>query len=155
MLEIKKILVAVDFSEVSPIVAKWAKDFAKKLGAKIYLIYVLEDLTGLESIYVDQKTLMNLEKELRNGAIKSMEEFVKNYFSDFENLDTLIKSGDVVEKIIEAASENKVDLIVIGTHGRKGLDRILFGSVAEGVVKNSPIPVVTLNPYRGLKEKLF
>lgn len=155
MIEIKKILVPVDFSEVAPLVAKWAKDFAKKLEAKIYLIYVLEDLTGLESIYIDQQILINLEKELLEGARKSMEEFVKNYFSDFESSEVIIKSGDVVEKIIETATEKEVDLIVMGTHGRKGLDRILFGSVAEGVVKNSPIPVVTLNPYRGLKEKLL
>ncbi|MCS7200095.1 MAG: universal stress protein [Thermodesulfobacteriaceae bacterium] len=155
MIEIKKILVPVDFSEVAPLVAKWAKDFAKKLEAKIYLIYILEDLTGLESIYIDQQILINLEKELLEGAKKSMEEFVKSNFSDFEDLEIIIKSGDVVEKIIETATEKEVDLIVMGTHGRKGLDRILFGSVAEGVVKNSPIPVVTLNPYRGLKEKLL
>lgn len=155
MIEIKKILLPIDFSEVAPLVAKWAKEFAKKLGAKIYLTYVLEDLTGLESIYIDHKILINLERELLEGAKKSMEEFVKANFSDFENLETIIKSGDVVEKIIEIASENEVDLIVMGTHGRKGLDRILFGSVAEGVVKNSPIPVVTINPYRGFKEKIL
>ena len=43
-----------------------------------------------------------------------------------------------------------VDLVIMGTHGRKGLERIIFGSVAERVVKNSPIPVLTVNPYGGL-----
>lgn len=148
MADFTKILLPVDFSEVAPVVAKWAKNFAEKLKAKIVLLYVLEDLSAYEGIYVDLKTLAELEKTLMEGAQKSMEEFVKTHFSDYPELEALIEKGDVVEKIIEVGKQKGVDLIVMGTHGRKGLDKILFGSVAEGVVKNSPIPVVTINPYR-------
>jgi nucleotide-binding universal stress UspA family protein len=148
MVEIKKILVPVDFSEVAPILAKWAKGFAKQLNAKIILTYVLEDLSTYEGIFVDLKTLTELENTLYEGAKKSMEDFLKEHFSDFPDVEPVLEKGDVVETILRVAQEKGADLIVIGTHGRKGLDRILFGSVAEGVVKNSPIPVVTLNPYR-------
>jgi nucleotide-binding universal stress UspA family protein len=148
MVEIRKILVPVDFSEVAPILAKWAKGFAKQLNAKIILTYVLEDLSTYEGIFVDLKTLTELENTLYEGAKKSMEDFLKEHFSDFPNVEPVLEKGDVVETILRVAQEKGADLIVIGTHGRKGLDRILFGSVAEGVVKNSPIPVVTLNPYR-------
>lgn len=148
MLEIKKILLPVDFSDVAPVVAKWAKDFAKQLKAKIILAYILEDLTAYEGIYVDVKTLTELENTLFEGAKKSMEDFLKENFSDFPEVEPIIEKGDVVETIINLAKEKGADLIVMGTHGRKGLDKILFGSVAEGVVKNSPIPVITINPYR-------
>ena len=148
MVEIRTILVPVDFSEVAPILAKWAKGFAKQLNAKIILTYVLEDLSTYEGIFVDLKTLTELENTLYEGAKKSMEDFLKVHFSDFPNVEPVLEKGDVVETILRVAQEKGADLIVIGTHGRKGLDRILFGSVAEGVVKNSPIPVVTLNPYR-------
>jgi len=148
MVEIRKILVPVDFSEVAPILAKWAKGFAKQLNAKIILTYVLEDLSTYEGIFVDLKTLTELENTLYEGAKKSMEDFLKEHFSDFPDVEPVLEKGDVVETILRVAQEKGADLIVIGTHGRKGLDRILFGSVAEGVVKNSPIPVVTLNPYR-------
>jgi nucleotide-binding universal stress UspA family protein len=148
MVEIRTILVPVDFSEVAPILAKWAKGFAKQLNAKIILTYVLEDLSTYEGIFVDLKTLTELENTLYEGAKKSMEDFLKEHFSDFPNVEPVLEKGDVVETILRVAQEKGADLIVIGTHGRKGLDRILFGSVAEGVVKNSPIPVVTLNPYR-------
>jgi nucleotide-binding universal stress UspA family protein len=148
MVEIRKILVPVDFSEVAPILAKWAKDFAKQLNAKIILTYVLEDLSTYEGIFVDLKTLTELENTLYEGAKKSMEDFLKEHFSDFPDVEPVLEKGDVVETILRVAQEKGADLIVIGTHGRKGLDRILFGSVAEGVVKNSPIPVVTINPYR-------
>jgi len=148
MVEIRRILVPVDFSEVAPILAKWAKGFAKQLNAKIILTYVLEDLSPYEGIFVDLKTLTELENTLYEGAKKSMEDFLKEHFSDFPDVEPVLEKGDVVETILRVAQEKGADLIVIGTHGRKGLDRILFGSVAEGVVKNSPIPVVTLNPYR-------
>jgi nucleotide-binding universal stress UspA family protein len=148
MVEIRTILVPVDFSEVAPILAKWAKGFAKQLNAKIILTYVLEDLSTYEGIFVDLKTLTELENTLYEGAKKSMEDFLKEHFSDFPDVEPVLEKGDVVETILRVAQEKGADLIVIGTHGRKGLDRILFGSVAEGVVKNSPIPVVTINPYR-------
>ncbi len=147
-MEIKKIMVPVDFSEVAPIVCKWAKSLAKKLEADLIIVYVLEDLSTYEGIYVDLKTLSDLEKTLFEGAKKSMEDFVKTHFADFKNVETIIVKGDIVEKIIATAEEKKADLIVMGTHGRKGIDKILFGSVAEGVVKNSPVPVVTINPYK-------
>lgn len=148
MVEIRTILVPVDFSEVAPVLAKWAKGFAKQLNAKIILTYVLEDLSTYEGIFVDLKTLTELENTLYEGAKKSMEDFLKEHFSDFPDVEPVLEKGDVVETILRVAQEKGADLIVIGTHGRKGLDRILFGSVAEGVVKNSPIPVVTINPYR-------
>jgi nucleotide-binding universal stress UspA family protein len=148
MVEIKKIAVPIDFTDVAPFVAKYAKEFAKKLDAEIVLIYILEDLSAYEGLYVDAKTLTELEGKLIEGARTSMEEFVKEHFSDYSKVKTLIEKGDVVEGIIEAAKKEGADLIVIGTHGRKGLDKILFGSVAEGVIKNSPIPVLSLNPHR-------
>jgi nucleotide-binding universal stress UspA family protein len=148
MVEIKKIAVPIDFTDVAPFIAKYAKEFAKKLDAEIVLIYILEDLSAYEGLYVDAKTLTELEGKLIEGARTSMEEFVKEHFSDYSKVKTLIEKGDVVEGIIEAAKKEGADLIVIGTHGRKGLDKILFGSVAEGVIKNSPIPVLSLNPHR-------
>jgi nucleotide-binding universal stress UspA family protein len=54
----------------------------------------------------------------------------------------------VVEEINRFAAEQKADMIVMGTHGYKGLDKILFGSVAEKIVKTAPCPVLTINPYR-------
>jgi len=50
--------------------------------------------------------------------------------------------------IIDYAQTEKIDLIIMGTHGRKGLDRTFFGSVAENVVKNAPMPVMVINPYK-------
>jgi nucleotide-binding universal stress UspA family protein len=59
-----------------------------------------------------------------------------------------VVSGDPAVEIVKAAGEEKADLIVMGTHGRKGLEYSLFGSVAAKVVRDAPIPVLTVNPDR-------
>ncbi len=152
MIDIKTIVVPVDFSDVAPLIAKWAKETAKKFNAQIILVHVIEDISALEGFSPSTKTLQELEKTLMEGAQEYMQNFLSKYFSDFNQVKPIITKGKIVEKIIEIAEKNSADLIVIGTHGRKGLDKIIFGSVAEGVVKYSPIPVLTINPYR-IKEK--
>ena len=64
------------------------------------------------------------------------------------NLTGKVLSGDVAEEILKYAAKKKVQLIVMGTHGYKGLERIMFGSVADKVVKTACCPVMTINPYR-------
>jgi len=152
LVEFNIIAIPVDFSEISSVIAEWGKALAKKLGAKIILINVVEDISAFEDISADAKTFQELEKTLFEGAREYMQSFLNKHFSDFPNVKPVIVKGNVVEKIIEVAKENGADLIVMGTHGKKGIDKIIFGSVAEGVVKYSPIPVLTVNPYR-IKEK--
>mgnify|MGYP001626153592 CR=1 FL=1 len=147
IVEFKTIAIPVDFSEVSSVIAEWGKALAKKLGAKIILINVVEDISAFD-VTTDPKTLQELEKTLLEGAREYMQSFLNKHFSDFPEVKPVITKGKVMEKIIEVAKENGADLIIMGTHGRKGLDKIIFGSVAEGVVKYSPIPVLTINPYR-------
>lgn len=151
MLEIKVIAIPVDlFSETASFIVEYGKALARKLGAKIILINVVEEVAGFENL--DAKTLQELEKTLLEGAREYMQKFLKEYFFDFPEVKPVIVKGKVVEKIIEVAEENKADLIVMGTHGKKGIDKIIFGSVAEGLVKYSPIPVLTINPYRFKKK---
>jgi nucleotide-binding universal stress UspA family protein len=82
------------------------------------------------------------------SAEKKMESFLaENLKSDLPYNSTVLK-GDVAEEIIEYAGQNDITMIVMGTHGYKGLEKVLFGSVAEKVVKTSPCPVLTVNPYK-------
>ena len=59
-----------------------------------------------------------------------------------------VLTGDVTEEILQYVQENRANLIVMGTHGYKGLERVMFGSVADKVVKTACCPVMTINPYR-------
>ncbi|MBW2707880.1 MAG: universal stress protein [Deltaproteobacteria bacterium] len=59
-----------------------------------------------------------------------------------------IAYGDPTQEILKAIDSEGIDMVVMGTHGRKGLDNVLFGSVARNVVRRSPVPVLTVNPYK-------
>ncbi len=148
MVEIKTILFPVDFTEASSRVAGYAKALAQSFGAKLYVLFVVEDLSKFAGFYVPHTALEKMEKELFEGAQKKMNAFIEDNLADLEGVEPIIAVGDAAEKICETAKEKGADLIVIGTHGRKGLEKALFGSVAEKVVKTAPCPVLTVNPFQ-------
>jgi nucleotide-binding universal stress UspA family protein len=145
MLAIKKILVAVDLSPQSSSVADYAVVMAQALDADILAVYIAPSLGHYVGFHVPTSSIENFVGEVVNGAEKSMEEFVKEKFQGVRAEGKVI-SGYAAEEIINQARECKADMIIMGTHGRVGLDRILFGSVAEKVVKSSNIPVLTVRP---------
>ncbi|MBC2709827.1 MAG: universal stress protein [Desulfosarcina sp.] len=59
-----------------------------------------------------------------------------------------VVSGDAADEILKVLEAEDIDLVIMGTHGRKGLEHVIFGSVAEKVVKKSPVPVLSINPYK-------
>jgi nucleotide-binding universal stress UspA family protein len=148
MPEFKKLLFPIDFSEVSPKMAPWALEVAKKFSSEIHLLFVARRLEHLLSIYVDQVSIEDFENEVIRGAEEKIEEFANTHFHGYPVCKTRVVLGDAAEEILNYVKSEEIDLIVIGTHGRKGIDRILFGSVAERVIKMSPVPVMSINPYR-------
>jgi nucleotide-binding universal stress UspA family protein len=147
MKEINKVLFPVDLSEVSPKVSPWALTIAKRFNAEIHLLFVARRLEYLSSIYVTQVSIENFEGELVTGAEKGIEEFAQTYFKEYPAYKTKVVLGDAAEEILSYINSERIDLVIIGTHGRKGLERIFFGSVAERVIKQSPVPVLSVNPY--------
>lgn len=142
---IKKILCAVDLSDHSGEVAEYAAYFAKKCDAEVSVVYVAPTLSQYTGFKIPQSDIHAFVGEIVSGAQASMNGFVAQYF------DGIKASGEVMvgyasDEILAKAKKEGSDLIIMGTHGRKGIDRILFGSVAEKVVKNSPVPVLTLRP---------
>ena len=145
MKEIKKILCAVDLSDHSKLVAEYATSIAKAAGASVIAVYTAPSLSQYVGFHVPPNTIENFVGEIVSGAGKSMETFVQENFPGVEAQGQVL-IGYAAEEILKRAAEEQVDMIVMGTHGRKGIDRILFGSVAEKVVKNSLIPVLTVRP---------
>jgi len=142
----KKILFPVDLSEVSPKLVPYAKEMAAKFDAEVHLLFVARILQHFTSIYVPHPSIMNFEGEITKGAEKKLQEFVKEHFENGSGAARVVL-GDPAEEILSYAESEGIDLIIMGTHGRKGIERIFFGSVAERVVKKSQVPVLTVNPY--------
>ncbi len=145
MAQINKILCAVDFAEYSPQVADYTQTLAKALQAEIYVLYVAPTLAQYVGFQVSPSSIENFVGEIISGAEETMNKFIQDNFSETKASGHVL-TGYAAEEILTFADQNNIDLIVMGTHGRKGIDRILFGSVAERVVKSAKIPVLTFRP---------
>jgi nucleotide-binding universal stress UspA family protein len=148
MANFKKIMVPIDFSENSPKVLQSAVEVAEKFEAALSVVFVVQSFEDYSGFFVPHMPISQFEGEMVESAEKKMESFLaENLKSDLPYNSTVLK-GDVAEEIIEYAGQNDITMIVMGTHGYKGLEKVLFGSVAEKVVKTSPCPVLTVNPYK-------
>ncbi|MBV5338297.1 MAG: universal stress protein [Deltaproteobacteria bacterium] len=139
-----KILTAVDFSENSDYAFEYALTLANQFNAELTIIHVINEPVDLRGFYVPHISFEQLEKEIEESAVKMMATFCSSKLGAFTNYKTAIVTGIPCDEIIAAADKNDASLIVLGTHGRTGLDRILFGSTAERVVRSAGCPVLTV-----------
>ena len=151
MATLQKIVCALDLSEHSKLVAEYATMLAKMSGASIVAVYAAPTLTQYTGFHVPPNTIDSFVGEIVSGAEKAMTDFVTEHFPEVQ-VKAEVVVGYAAEEILSLAENEDADLIVMGTHGRKGIDRILFGSVAEKVVKNSSRPVLTIRPSDDLMQ---
>ena len=138
------ILFAADFSESSDHAFSFAIDLAQKYSSRLVLIHVINEPVDLRGFYVPHVSFDNLEKEIAEGAEKMMDRFCDEKLQGFANFEKTVISGVPYEEIVSKAESVNADLIIMGTHGRKGLDHMLFGSTAERVVRSASCPVMTV-----------
>ncbi|HSL39710.1 MAG TPA: universal stress protein [Desulforhopalus sp.] len=150
--EIQRVVTPVDFSDNSRLIAESAGYLAGRFGAAMNLVFVVQNFDDYSGFFVPQMTLPTLEGELVESAevkmasfCKEMEEFCNSL--GVKELQYKVLMGDVGEQIVDYAAEVNADMIVMGTHGYKGIEKIMFGSVADKVVRSAPCPVLTINPY--------
>lgn len=146
MKDFSTILFATDFSEVSEYAFDYAYTLAKKFNSKLIVLHVINEPVDLRGFYVPHISFDSLEKEIEDAAEKMMKKFCLGRLVDLAASDTAIVSGIPYDEIIAMADKEKASMIVLGTHGRAGLDHLLFGSTAERVVRRSRCPVMTIRP---------
>jgi nucleotide-binding universal stress UspA family protein len=149
-MEIKKILVPVDFSENSQKILGSAGDIAGQFGASLSVVFVVQSFDDYSGFFVPHMPVAQFEEEMVQGAEKKMANFLEGH----EGIEAKVLVGDVAEEVVRHAEETGVDMIIMGTHGYKGLEKVMFGSVAEKVVKTAPCPVLTINPYKASSKVL-
>lgn len=140
-MKIQKLLVPVDFSECSEHALDYAVELADRLGASVHVLSVI----GIPSYGVPElgvgitATMMDNMIADNQAALDALARPRK---LDSKNI--IIRAGDARDVILQTAEELGADLIVMGTHGRRGISRALLGSVAEMVVRTAPVPVLTV-----------
>ena len=142
---IKRILVPVDFSENSRVALDWAMSFADKLDANVVLFHAFE-IPDVMKEPAQRHLLLNEDMigRAKEEVVKELQTFADKYDGDRITVAPEIGDGKPFVEIIKAAKKYDVDLIVMGTHGRTGLQSMLIGSVAEKVVRKAPCPVLTV-----------
>jgi nucleotide-binding universal stress UspA family protein len=146
MKKIDKILFPIDFAENFETLLPWVSTFVSRFDATLYVLFVAQDLADLSSFHVPHGNLQQFQEEVLKAAQKKMSATSKEEFKAFKKVEARVAQGAPAEKIIETAKKEGVDLIIMGTHGRKGLERAIFGSVCDKVVRTAPCPVLTISP---------
>lgn len=138
----RKVLCPIDFSEHSLAALAIALKVAQQNDAKIYLLNVAPvpaGAVGFQPIPMDPYPY--LEKDCR----EHLEKLARDWIPANMRQETIVISGDPAERVLDTARGLDADLIVMGTHGRRGLSHLVLGSVAERVVRESPTPVLTVH----------
>jgi len=148
MIEIKKVLFPLDLTENSSKILPYVLSVSEKYDSMIYLVHVVQDLNKWGTIYVPHTSMDIFQKEAIQGAQKAMDKVCEEQLQSCPNFQKILVSGDPAEEILRTVDSEGIDLVIMGTHGRKGLEHTLFGSVTENVVKKCPAPVLVINPYK-------
>jgi len=146
MKQVQRILFPIDFASHFESMLPWVKTFADKFGATVYVLFVAQDLSNFSTFYVPHGNIQSFQQEALDSARKKMAADAQELFKGFAKLETRVELGSPAEKILEVAKKEKIDMIIMGAHGRKGLERAIFGSVADKVVQSAPCPVMTIHP---------
>jgi nucleotide-binding universal stress UspA family protein len=111
------------------------------------LLHVIEDIRKWGGFYIPYTSLDLYQKEAMDAAEKVMDKVCEQQMQGCPNFARRVCSGDPAADILKTIDSEDIDLVIMGTHGYKGLQGAFFGSVARKVVKKSPVPVMVVNPY--------
>jgi nucleotide-binding universal stress UspA family protein len=143
-LGIRRILVPIDFSEHSKNALKYSIPYAVQFGARLDLLYVVEPTIYPADFSFGQVGFPNIEEELRKRGNEELVSLVRNEIKGRVEAEATVRTGKPFYEINEYARENKINLIIIATHGHTGVEHILFGSTVEKVVRKAPCPVLVV-----------
>lgn len=145
-----KALVATDGSELASEALKRLGNFVSPAGTELILLTAFPNPMsaryGLEPVYLDLTLIETQLKQDAESAIQGGRTLLEA--QGFQNIQTRTCQGDAATVILDAAAEEKVDLVVVGSHGRSGWSRFLMGSVSSRVIDHAPCSVLVLKPPR-------
>ncbi len=142
----RKILCPVDFSESSDRALDYALALGKCHGGSVSVMHVLPKLLADPDVYPYLTEPIMTSGEARDGAYRRLGDFVHRALANGIGAQVILEDGDVVEEVLKKAKSLGADLVVMGTHGRRGFQRLVLGSVTERVLRQSEAPVLSIPP---------
>ncbi|MEK7774099.1 MAG: universal stress protein [Deltaproteobacteria bacterium] len=139
-----RVLVPTDFSETSANAAEYALNIARQNKARLYVIHVIDTSDDPSGFYLPHLSYEKLNKEMREAALVMLSKFCAKHFKGFKNMETHVLIGEPYKEIVKVIKGFKIDLTVMGTMGRTGIDRFIFGSTTERVMKKAVCPILVV-----------
>jgi nucleotide-binding universal stress UspA family protein len=144
---LKKILVPQDFSDYSLHALKYAITFAELFKSELIILHIVEPIVYPADFSFGQVSIPAMEEEIRKHSEEQLNELLSKEVPGTIKATPMIRVGKPFIEIVEVAKAESADLIVISSHGRTGMDHVLFGSTADKVVRKAPCPVLTISPH--------
>ena len=147
-IKVRSILLPTDFSDCANFALPYAAGIARATGASLIFVHVVETVvpavgyTGMS----EPLPIADISEQLEDSAERELPKIAECEECAGLNVEEVIVHGDAATEIVRVARESSVDLIVVSSHGRTGLGRILFGSTAEAVVRHATCPVLVVKP---------
>lgn len=147
-MQIRSILLPTDFSECGNYALSYAASLARTFDASIICVHVIEPMvpTVGYSGMSEPMPIADITEQLEDSAERELPKLAECDECSGLTIEEVIVHGEAASEIVRVAKDRNVDLIVVSSHGRTGLGRILFGSTAEAVVRHAPCPVLVVKP---------
>ncbi|MGR3294383.1 MAG: universal stress protein [Candidatus Scalindua sp.] len=140
----KNILVAIDFSEYSKVALDICLGASRCMKTKLYVLHTIEKFPHDYLHLLSSTAHTDMKQKLEEDAIAKIKAMIPEEIREKGDIISMVRFGKPFLEIIQVAKEENVDLLVIGTHGRAGVDRVILGSVAERIVRKAGCPVMVI-----------
>ncbi len=148
-MKLQRILCPLDFSEFSAQAFNYAQSLARHYECKLFVEHVVQQVFPSYPTDFHPEAMSSVFTDLRTFAEELLRKFVKDHTRNGIQIESIVQEGDVTDTILAFAEAQEADLIVMGTHGRHGLDHLLLGSITEKVLRKARCPVLAVrSPLR-------
>jgi nucleotide-binding universal stress UspA family protein len=142
----KRVLFPTDLTAASDYAFSYALSLARRYRAKLSVIHVVDTAHEAAGFYVPHLSFEKLHGELKEGAAAELKRFCTKRLRGFKAYETDILEGEPYSQILKFIDDNKIDIAVMGTFGRGRMDRFIFGSTTERVMRKARCPVLVIPP---------
>jgi nucleotide-binding universal stress UspA family protein len=145
--KVEKILFPMELVDLTREIAPWVELMARDLEAEVHVLHIIPDPGYWGVPYAMSPSHFDDEPALISRVEKKVVEFCEDNISREVRTRIQVKIGDPADEILGYIASESISMVILGTHARRGLERFFFGSVAERVIKSSPVPVMSVNPH--------
>jgi nucleotide-binding universal stress UspA family protein len=143
----RRILVPVDFSTHSDRALRYGAALCERTGAELHAVHAVSERYFPDAYFAEAAEIQAMAAAAEERVPEALHRNVHEVLGEEADVRTRIEAGSPAQAVAEYAEEEDVDLVVVSSHGRTGLERVLLGSVAEGVIRRAPCPVLTVKAF--------